>query len=110
MSPEQACGQRGDHRADLWALGAVLYEILTGRPPFIAESPEALFAAILRRDPAPLATLRPELPDGLGEIVLRLLQKEPNRRYSDAGAVRAALEALRSETDAAGDSTPTRRR
>ena len=68
---------------------------ITLRPPFTAESPEALFAAILWRDPAPPATLRPGLPDAVDEVVLRLLQKEPDRRYGDAGAVKAALEAAR---------------
>jgi serine/threonine protein kinase len=95
MSPEQACGHPIDHRSDLWALGAVLYEMLTGQPPFTAESPEALFAAILWRDPAPPATLRPGLPDALEKVVLRLLQKDPDNRYRDAGAAKSALEALR---------------
>ena len=95
MSPEQACGQPIDHRSDLWALGAVLYEMLTGQPPFTAESPEALFAAILWRDPAPPSTLRPRLPDALEKVVLRLLQKDPDSRYRDAGAAKSALEALR---------------
>jgi serine/threonine protein kinase len=94
MSPEQACGQPVDHRSDLWALGAVLHEMVTGQPPFTAESPEALFAAILWRDlPSPTA-LRPDLPAALGSVILRLLEKEPDRRYQDAGSVKSALEAV----------------
>jgi len=101
MSPEQACGDPVDHRTDLWAVGVVLYEMLAGRPPFPAESMEALFAAIQWRDPAPLGALRPDVPPAVEQLVHRLLEKEPARRYEDARALAPALEALRVEATAA---------
>lgn len=102
MSPEQAGGDPVDHRTDLWALGAVLYEILTGKPPFQADSSQALYFAIQHRDPPSIRALRPEVPPAVEEIVLRLLEKEPVRRYGDAREVAAELERLRLQ--AAGSS------
>jgi serine/threonine protein kinase/pimeloyl-ACP methyl ester carboxylesterase len=100
MSPEQAGGGRVDHRSDLWALGVVLHEMLAGRPPFKAESLEALFHAILSREPERVATLRPEVPPGLDALVYRLLQKEPADRCRDAVTLAAELAALRADAGA----------
>ncbi len=95
MSPEQASGELVDHRSDLWALGVVLYEMLAGRPPFTAESLEALYHAILWGRPERVTTLRPEVPPDLGALVHRLLEKDPAHRYEDAMVLTAELEALR---------------
>ena len=97
MSPEQACGEAVDHRTDLWALGVVLFEMLTGSRPFTGESREALFFGIQYREPPHLAALRPEVPPALEAVVSRLLEKDPARRYDDARAVRAALETIRGQ-------------
>jgi eukaryotic-like serine/threonine-protein kinase len=91
MSPEQAAGGTLDHRTDLWALGAVFHEMLTGRPPFAAASIELLFRAVRQEEPAAIRSLRPEVPRGIEAVVSRLLQKDPGRRFPDAGSVAAAL-------------------
>ncbi len=95
MSPEQACGDPVDHRSDLWALGALLYEMLAGRPPFSADTQVALFHALQFRDPDRVSALRPEVPAGLEAVVHRLLDKDPARRYDDAVALATDLEAVR---------------
>jgi serine/threonine-protein kinase len=91
MSPEQASGNMVDHRTDLWALGAVLYEMLAGRPPFSGPSIEQLFRAV-RFGPTPMVRdARPEVPEAVEAVVCRLLQREPDRRYPDSQSVVAAL-------------------
>jgi pimeloyl-ACP methyl ester carboxylesterase/tetratricopeptide (TPR) repeat protein len=95
MSPEQAGGDPVDHRTDLWALGAVLYEMLAGRPPFQADNAQALYFVIQFRDPASIRAVRPEVPPALEAVVHRLLEKEPLRRCGDAGQVVAELQRLR---------------
>ncbi|HEX3233478.1 MAG TPA: protein kinase [Gemmatimonadales bacterium] len=95
MSPEQASGDPVDHRTDLWAFGVVLYEMLAGRPPFAADSLEALFYAIQWRQPERLASLRPDVPPALESLVHRLLEKEPARRHDDARLLARALEFVR---------------
>ena len=91
MSPEQATGGTVDHRTDLWALGVVLYEMLVGRPPFSAPSIEQLFRAV-RGGVTPLVRdTRPEVPERVQDVVSRLLQREPEKRYPDAQAAAAAL-------------------
>ena len=98
MSPEQAAGERVNHRTDLWALGAVLYEMLAGRPPFGGSPDDSvyhLFYSIQLKHPAPLEELRSDVPIGLARIVDRLLEKAPERRFINAASVIAALAAFR---------------
>jgi len=97
MSPEQASGEQVDHRSDLWALGVVLSEMLTGRPPFTGDSLEALFHAILWGKPERVTALRPEVPSRLDAVVQRLLEKDPAKRHQDAVALTTELEALRAD-------------
>jgi eukaryotic-like serine/threonine-protein kinase len=92
MSPEQAAGGALDHRTDLWALGVVFHEMLTGRPPFAAPSIEQLFYAVRFTDPPPVRSSRPEVPQAVEEAVTRLLQKEPRQRFPNAAVLAEALQ------------------
>ena len=91
MSPEQAAGGTVDQRTDLWALGVVLYEMLAGRPPFAGSSIEQLFRAVRSGEAPPVRAARPEVPESVQAVVSRLLQREPDQRYSDARSVAEAL-------------------
>jgi serine/threonine protein kinase len=94
MAPEQGKGDRVDHRADLYALGATLYHVLGGAPPHEAESPVAVIMKHLREEPLPLRTRNPGVPVGLERVIHRLLQKEPEQRYQSHAALIDDLERL----------------
>jgi formylglycine-generating enzyme required for sulfatase activity/dienelactone hydrolase/predicted Ser/Thr protein kinase len=94
MSPEQAEGKSVDARTDIFSLGAVLYEMLTGRRPFAGSSDAALVSAILKDDPPPLATLRPDVSPALIAVITRALAKDPNARQADGAALRTELAAI----------------
>jgi serine/threonine-protein kinase len=85
MSPEQARGEPLDQRSDLFSLGVVFYEMLTGHLPFEADHPTALLYLIMNADPPPLEPERPDLPAELIALVRRLLHKNPDRRYQTVG-------------------------
>jgi serine/threonine protein kinase/Tol biopolymer transport system component len=93
MSPEQARGEV-DPRTDLWSLGVVLYEMLTGLLPFRAESDPGIVHAVIHDEPTPLTRWQPDVPPELERIVLGLLQKDPGGRYPTAENVLADLRAL----------------
>ncbi|HET9226363.1 MAG TPA: LpqB family beta-propeller domain-containing protein, partial [Thermoanaerobaculia bacterium] len=94
MSPEQMCGQEVDGRTDLWALGVVLYEMVTGRRPFLGEHESGLRQALLEATPEPMTRLRPDAPPGLEQVVRKLLAKTPADRYPTADALVADLRVL----------------
>ncbi|MFN8587095.1 MAG: serine/threonine-protein kinase [Candidatus Eisenbacteria bacterium] len=94
MAPEQVRGQVVDARADLFALGIVLYELLVGRPPFQRESAADTMSAILREDPTPLSLAAPDTPPALQRIVERCLEKQPAARFRTAADLAFALESL----------------
>ncbi|HUF24617.1 MAG TPA: protein kinase [Vicinamibacterales bacterium] len=98
MSPEQLRNEQVDQRTDIWAAGAVLYELATGTRPFGATSAVALAGDILHKPPTTPRALRGDLSPGLESIVLRCLEKEPGRRYQSARELAAALTALTAGT------------
>src|SRR5262249_39157187 len=91
--PEQAEGksQAVGPAADIYSLGTILYELLTGRPPFQAESTLGILLLVRTEEPVPPVRLRPGMPRDLETICLKCLQKEPGRRYADAAALAADL-------------------
>jgi serine/threonine-protein kinase len=94
MSPEQAMGERHiDARTDLYALGAVTYEMLTGDPPFTGSSVQAIVARVLTERPAPISTVRDTVPPAVEAAVLRALAKLPADRFLSIGEFVAALRA-----------------
>lgn len=94
MAPEQAIADpQTDHRADLYALGAVAYEMLVGEPPFVGTTAHALLTSHLRDRPVPIAERVPDAPGALAELVMRCLEKDPARRPSSADEVLALLDA-----------------
>lgn len=103
MSPEQAEGRAVDARSDLFSLGAVLFEMLSGRRPFAAGSDAALVTAILRDEPPALRTLREEVPAEVEAIVGRALAKSPADRYATAEAMRQDLAAALARITRAGE-------
>ena len=93
MAPEQAAADPNtDHRADLYALGCVGYEMLTGAPPFYGRTPQALLAAQLTEAPKPLATRRYDVPPALSDLLMRCLEKEAEKRPRTAAEVARALD------------------
>jgi len=109
MSPEQAQGCPADHRADIFAFGAVLYEMLSGRPAFAGATTAETLAAILGGDPPALAGDRLDVPPAVDQVVRRCLEKRPEDRFDSAHSVSLALEAA-SRTSVTRTRGATRRR
>ncbi|HEY2552662.1 MAG TPA: Stk1 family PASTA domain-containing Ser/Thr kinase [Streptosporangiaceae bacterium] len=88
LSPEQARGERVDARSDLYSTGCLLYELLTGRPPFTGDSPVSIAYQHVRENPVPPSVIDPELPAWADPIVLKAMAKDPGQRYQSAGEMR----------------------
>jgi len=84
LSPEQAQGETVDHRSDIYSLGVVLYEMLTGRQPFTGESPVSIAYRHVTEDPVPPSRLNPDVPEALDAIVMKAMAKSPDDRYQTA--------------------------
>ncbi len=94
MAPEQIRGDRVDARTDIFALGAVLYELVTGRPAFTGRTLGVVQDAVLNRPPEPVLSLRSDAPPRLAELIERCLEKDPDLRYQSAADLRADLRRL----------------
>lgn len=91
MSPEQIKGSRGSARTDIYSLGIILYEMLTGKVPFQGENVYSAMQAKMLDNPVPLTSLRPDLSPQLQEIILHALERNPNDRFKDARELQEAL-------------------
>jgi TolB-like protein/predicted Ser/Thr protein kinase len=110
MSPEQVQGRVVDHRADIWALGVVLYEMVSGKVPFGGEYEAALLYSILNEDPESLSGEGKEVPAGLDGIIAKALEKDPGKRYQQAQEFVAHVAALAQDSQVlpAGKARPAK--
>ena len=109
MSPEQAAGIDVDGRSDLYSFGCVLYELLAGRPPFVASVPIALMRMHLQERPVPMRNIRSDLPNGLPELVDRLLEKDREARPPDAAYLVRILAGISENLESGGGPSPSTR-
>src|SRR5262249_34213676 len=100
MSPEQLRGEDLDTRTDLFSLGLVLYEMATGRAAFAGTTTAVITAAILHAQPAPPREIRRDLPERVGDIILKSIEKDRSLRYQHASELRADLQRVKRDSEA----------
>jgi serine/threonine-protein kinase len=110
MSPEQARGEKIDARSDLWAVGVILYQLLTGKRPFNADSIATLLLRITQDAPKPVGELRADIPASLRRVIARSLNKQPDKRFQNGRELAEALSRVLHEIDPAQDVGRTKRR
>jgi serine/threonine protein kinase len=106
MSPEQVKGEEVDHRSDLFSVGVLLYEMITGKRPFEGEGEAAILNSILNTNPEPLARYKKDIPDDLQRIVFKLLEKDVELRYQTSAGIISDLKTLRRESELSAISSP----
>ena len=106
MAPEQLEGKEADHRTDIFAFGAVVYEMATGQRAFTGDSEASLIAAILDREPVPMSTLQPVTPARLDEIVKTCLAKDPDDRWQSSGDVARLVKGIIAAASQTGEGVP----
>lgn len=94
MAPEQATGNRGDHRVDIYGIGVVLYASLTGQPPFLEETLPAMLVAVMTDDVPRPSKIMPGVPGSLDFLIQKAMAKDPNERYQTVDELRAVLEGI----------------
>jgi predicted Ser/Thr protein kinase len=99
MAPEQIMGEPADGRSDLFSVGVLLYELLSGKKPFQGDNPTAVVYQIMNGQPVPLHESLPDVPEHIDQIVMRALQKDPAQRYSKAREMAADLQAVKMMLD-----------